>query len=291
MSLDNFTPVLWAARLLANLNDRHVYANLANREYEGEINGAGDSVKITGLGRVTVGDYTKDTDIGSPETLTTAQTTLNIDQQKYFNFQVDDIDKAQNKPKVMEEAMREAAWALNDTVDAAMAALYSEIPSANFASGSTYAAPVASGALTAGSSFYDYVVDLQVILDKSNTPEVGRWVVVPPWARGVMQKDSRFINATQLGNDIRARGVIAQAAGFDIYVSNNVVASATTSAGAYVVMAGYPGAWAYAEQVASVEAYRPEKRFADAVKGLLVYGYKVVRPSNLAVLYAKYATS
>jgi hypothetical protein len=291
MSLSNFIPAVWAASLLSNLNNAHVYAKLCNRDYEGDISGVGDTVKINAIGNPTIGNYTKNTNMSAVETLTDAQTTLLIAYAKYFNFQVDDIDKVQQKPKVMNEAMKNAAWGLADAVDQGLAGLYTEVPAANYASSSTDAAPVACGSLTAGSSFYDRLVDLSVILDDNNTPTDGRWVVVPNWARGVMAKDSRFVNATQLGNDIRARGVVAQAAGFDIYQSNNISKAGSTSTSSYRVIAGHPMAWSYAEQVSQVEAYRPELRFADAVKGLLVYGYKVVRPSNLAVLFAKFATS
>src|SRR5574343_809361 len=199
MSLSNFIPSVWSARLLENLNDAHVYAALCNRDYEGEISGLGDTVKINSIGRVTVGDYTKNTNISAAETLTDAQTTLVIDKAKYFNFQVDDIDRAQTKPKVMDGAMRDAAWGLADAVDAGLAALHSATPSDNKI-GADVASAKLGLVLTAGSAMYDYLVDLAVILDNNNAPRQGRWVVVPPWAHGVMLKDNRFVNATETGN-------------------------------------------------------------------------------------------
>jgi len=117
MTLSNFIPNVWSARLLETLNKAHVYANLANRDYEGEIGALGDTVKINSIGRVTIGAYTKNTDISAAETLTDAQTTLTIDTAKYFNFQVDDIDKVQTKPKVMDAAMRDAGWGVADAID------------------------------------------------------------------------------------------------------------------------------------------------------------------------------
>lgn len=290
MSLDNFIPTIWSARLLANLNNAHVYANLCNRDYEGEIRALGDTVKINSIGRVTIDNYTKNTDINAAETLTDAQTTLVIDKAKYFNFQIDDVDKVQQKPKVMDEAMREAAWGLADAVDTGLAALHTSTPAGNKV-GADGASAKLGLVLTAGSALYDYLVDLKVILDQNNCPDDGRrWVVVPPWAHGAMLKDSRFVNATQLGNEIRGRGFIGQAAGFNVYMSNNVTNDGQATP-TYRIMAGHPMTISYAEQITSVEAYRPEKRFADAVKGLLIYGYKVVRPTILATLYAKNAAS
>lgn len=289
MTVNNFIPSVWSARILAALNDAHVYAALCNRDYEGEIKALGDTVKINSIGRVTIGDYTKNTDINAAETLTDAQSELKIDKAHYFNFQVDDIDRAQTKPKVMDEAMRDAAWGLNDKADANLAALHSSVPSGNKVGADAGSAKLGL-VLTAGSAMYDYLVDLAVILDNNNCPRTGRWVVVPPWAHGAMLKDSRFVNATDKGNAVMANGLIGQAAGFNVYMSNNVTDDAQ-SVKTYRILAGGPAAISFAEQIVEVESYRPQLRFADAVKGLYVYGYKVVRPSILACLYAKNAAA
>lgn len=289
MTLSNFIPAVWSARILAALNDAHVYANLCNRDYEGEISALGDTVKINSIGRVTIGDYTKNTDINAAETLTDAQSELKIDKAHYFNFQIDDVDKAQTKPKVMDEAMRDAAWGLNDKVDVNLAGLHAVVPAGNKI-GADAASAKLGLVLTAGSAMYDYLVDLATILDQNNCPRAGRWVVVPPWAHGVLLKDSRFVNATEQGNQIRTNGLVGRAAGFDVHMSNNVTDDAQTVK-TYRILAGHAMAVAYAEQILEVEAYRPEKRFADAVKGLMVYGYKAVRPQLLACLYAKNAAA
>src|SRR5690349_11635768 len=119
MSLDNFNPEIWAAELNRAYERSLVYANPAviNRDYEGDIQAAGDTVRINSVGDPTIGDYTKNTDMSAVETLTDAQATLLIDQQKYFNFAVDDIDAAQQKPKVMAEAMGRAGFGLRSSVD------------------------------------------------------------------------------------------------------------------------------------------------------------------------------
>ena len=114
MSLNNFIPAVWSAQLLTDLQKSLVYANLCNRDYEGEIRAFGDQVKINSIGDVTIGSYTKNTDISAAETLTDAQRILIINQAKYFNFQIDDIDKAQQTPKVMSAAMQKAAYGLAD---------------------------------------------------------------------------------------------------------------------------------------------------------------------------------
>jgi hypothetical protein len=290
MTLTSFIPTIWAARLLQNLNEAHVFASLANRDYEGDIKASGDTVKINAIGRVTIGAYTKDTNISTVETLTSAQTTLLIDQSNYFNFQIDDIDKAQAKPKVMDEAMREAAYGLSHAVDIELAKIHVSTPAGNKVGADASTAKLGL-VLTAGLAMYDYLVDLKVILDQNNVPDDSRrWVVVPAWAYGALLKDSRFVNSTETGNVIRSNGFIGKAAGLNVYMSNNVTDDAQTVK-TYRVIAGHPMAVSYAEQVNGVEAYRPELRFADAVKGLHLWGYKVVRPAMIATLYTKNAAS
>ena len=290
MAINNFIPQIWSARLLQNLNESHVFANLANRDYEGEIKNVGDTVKINAIGRISIGSYTKNSNIDPAETLTDAQTTLEITEADYFNFQIDDIDKVQQRPKVMDEAMREAAYGLARVVDTTLAGLHSATPDDNKVGADGQNAKFGL-VLTAGSALYDYLVDLKVVLDENNCPDDGRrWVVVPAWAHGALLKDSRFINATEMGNQIRMNGLIGKAAGFNVYLSNNITDD-EQSVPTYRIMAGHPMAISYAEQINSVEAYRPESRFADAVKGLHVWGYKAIRPQLLATLYAKNAVS
>lgn len=290
MTVENFIPSIWSARLLANLNNEHVYADLCNRDYEGEIRQVGDTVKINSIGHVTIGDYVKNTNLSDPETLQDSQTTLKIDIAKDFNFAVDDVDKVQGKPGAMDAAMQDAGWGLADAIDLLIAAEHASVP-ANNKIGADAASAKFGTVITDGSSaLYDYLVDLGVILDNNNTPHQNRWVVLPPWAHGVLLKDRRFVSATQQGTEILQNGLVGRAAGFDIRVSNNVTNDGQTVP-TYRVLAGWKGAISYAEQLSEVVAYRPEKRFADAVKGLLLAGKKVVRPKNLACLYVKNAAS
>lgn len=288
MAINNFIPAVWSAQLLTALRKNLVYANLCNRDYEGEISAYGDQVKINSLGDVTVGTYTKNTDMAAAETLTDAQRILLIDQAKYFNFQIDDVDKAQQKPKVMQEAMTNAAYALADKADQYVAGLYTEISATNTMGSDASAISIAVAAAQGVSPAYEKLVDLAIKLDEANVQKEGRWVVIPPWYHGLLLKDSRFISAgTAKTDEVLANGYVGRAAGFDIYTSNNVP---NTSNALYKVIAGYSGAWSYAEQIADVEAYRPERRFADAVKGLHLYGAKVTRPLGLALMICSKAS-
>ncbi|MCY8059694.1 phage capsid protein [Bacillus spizizenii] len=282
MALNNFIPTLWSARLLYNLQKNLVYGQpgVINRDYEGEIKNLGDAVTINNIGRVSVGDYTKNADMDSPQTLDDQSRKLVITEMKYFNFQIDDVDKIQQNPKLMDEAMKEAAYALKNKADSFIASQYVNAAH-TIGSDTNIVSPTKNDA-------YEYLVDLSVKLDEADVPEQGRWAVVPPWYEGLMLKDDRFVKAGNMSSEDRLlNGVVGQAAGFLILKSNNAPVS-TPEGGTenHKIIAGHNIAWSYADQAAQVEAYRPEKRFADAVKGLHLYGAKVTRPEALAVLSA-----
>lgn len=105
MAFSNFIPEIWSARLLDHLNKVHVYANLMNRDYEGEIKAYGDTVHINQISDITVTDYDGTDFAAKPQELDSAEQTLVIDQAKAFNFQIKDIDNAQSNPKLMDAAM------------------------------------------------------------------------------------------------------------------------------------------------------------------------------------------
>jgi len=134
MAIETFIPTVWSARLLQNLEKALVYAqpSVVNRDYEGEISDVGDTVKINTLGPVSVLPYTKNSNMSSPETLNDASQIMTITQADYFNFQIDDIDRRQQQPKVMDQAMRNAALALADNTDQWLAALmWAGVPAAS----------------------------------------------------------------------------------------------------------------------------------------------------------------
>ncbi|MBK8466124.1 MAG: P22 coat protein - protein 5 domain protein [Chloracidobacterium sp.] len=283
MALD-FIPTVWAARLLVALEKALIYGqtNVSNRDYEGEIRKAGNTVKIASVGDVAVDDYVKDADIGDPASLTDTEQTLLINQAKYFNFYVDSVDRAQQNVNVLDEAMRRASWRLRDYADIFIAeAMESVVPVGNTI-GTTGTPKIPTKA-----DAYEYLVDLGVLLDESNTPIDGRFVVVPAWFHGLLLKDDRFIRSGTMPAERRlANGLVGEAAGFTILKSNNVPNTTGTK---YKIIAGHSIATAYVEQILDVQTYKPEKRFGDAVKGLHVYGAKVVRPNNLAQLIASKA--
>lgn len=278
MAFATFIPTIWSARLLAHLDKAHVYANLVNRDYEGEIKNFGDKVKINQIGDISIKDYTKNTDIAAPEAVDGSGQELEIDQAKYFNFAVDDVDNAQSNPKVMDDAMQRAAYGMNDVTDGFLAGLMAVGAINNGTNLGNDTTPLVPTADTA----YDMLVDLATDLTEKNVPMAGRFVVVPAFFHGLLLKDKRFVgNGTDYNKALIEGGEVGVAAGFAVNISNNVPNTTGTK---YKIIAGTRAATSYAEQILKTEAYRPEKRFSDAIKGLHVYGAKVVQGKSLSVL-------
>lgn len=281
MAVTSFIPELWNARLLYALEKNHVATNLVNRNYEGEIKNAGDTVHINTLGAVSVRTYAQGTDL-SYDALSTTDQQLEIDQQKYFAFALDDVDKAQAAGDIMDTAMSRAAYSLADVSDAfLLGKIAAGGASANYVGSS--ASPVA---LTK-SNIYENIVALRTKLDKQNVPTQGRTLVVPPEAYALLLQDERFTKVDATAENVIVNGLVGRVAGFDIYMSNNVVKSADATP-VYTITAQVADATTYAEQIIKTEALRPEKSFSDAVRGLHVYGAKVTRPEEIATLFATF---
>lgn len=281
MAVTSFIPELWNARLLYALEKNHVATNLVNRNYEGEIKNAGDTVHINTLGAVSVRTYAQGTDL-SYDALSTTDQQLEIDQQKYFAFALDDVDKAQAAGDIMDTAMSRAAYSLADVSDAfLLGKIAAGGASANYVGSS--ASPVA---LTK-SNIYENIVALRTKLDKQNVPTQGRTLVVPPEAYALLLQDERFTKVDATAENVIVNGLVGRVAGFDIYMSNNVVKSADATP-VYTITAQVADATTYAEQIIKTEALRPEASFSDAVRGLHVYGAKVTRPEEIATLFATF---
>lgn len=279
MSVRNFVPEYWSSKLLVGTRKALVYAapNVVNRDWEGEISESGDTVRITSVSRPAIGTYVPGSTVITPEKLHTGQRTLIVDQSKYWAFMVDDVDKRQTKSALMPQAMSEAAYGLADVMDQYVAGLYTQIAANNFLN--VVGSPIDT--YTTPTDFYNKIlVPLRTKLSKADVPKAGRYAIVPPEAYASLLLDDRFIKADAAGTDAGLRnGLVGRAAGFDIYESNNCpVPTGDTT----VVQAGVKEAITFAEQLNKTEAYRPESSFSDAVKGLALYGAKVIRPDHLA---------
>ena len=291
MTIEGFIGTVWSARLLENLQKSLVYGQngVINRDYEGELAGKGSTVKITSIGDITIGDYTKDTDIALPEALNDAQTTLVATESKYFNFAIDDVSRAQMSNNIMDGAMRQSAYNLANVADQFVAATMVAGVAADNKIGTDSAGKVPDAIPL--NTAYEYMLQMGTMLSDADVPREGRWIIVPPWFSEKLALDERFTQSPTLSGNILTNGVVKQAAGFTVLESNNVPTVAGTGGDAgktnYKIVAGSGIATTFADSVSKVEAFRPERRMSDAVKGLHVYGSKVVRPVALALLTAR----
>lgn len=275
MAITNFVPEIWSANLLKALRAkaRYTQAGVINRNYEGDIARAGDTVHITSFSDPVIDDYTKGSTTITYPVLTDATRALVIDQAKFWSFSVDDIDKRQALDGFIPEVTAGAASGLQLAAD-------------SFVSGLMVAGVDAGndlGAETVGAAdgdAYELLVELRTKLTRAEVPADGRWVIVPPEFYGVLLLDQRFIDASASGStDALRNGVLGKAAGFTVIEGTTVP---ETSGGAYEVIAGHPIATTYADNIVETESIRLERRFEDGVRGLHVYGAKVVRPTALA---------
>ena len=267
----------------------------------------GDTVKVNAIGDVTVFNYTKDTDLQPAQALTDAQTMLVINQAKAYNFELDDVDAAQSSVSVMSAAMRWAAYKIALTEDQFYAGFYTDAITANLVGSS--ASPVVPQAATqanigGGQTVYDYLVTLGQYLNQAGIPKQQRWCVVPPWVTTYLLEDIRFtsFNTPEARMTIKtgkldtsggkaADAYIGQINGMDTYESLNAAHLGGTvgiTGSQDVVMAGHSMALTKAEGLVKTEAYRPPLRFADAVKGLALFGAKTMRPYGIAVAYLQH---
>lgn len=180
--------------------------------------------------------------------------------------------------------MERAAYGMRDAIDQYIATMYADANASNWV-GTEGSPKTPNNTALDTSNIYNLIVDCGVALTDRKCPTEGRWMVVPPWFAGRLLKEPLLVKANESGTTNALRnGEIGQIAGFRILQSHNV--PYTTSTTCYKIMFGVSDAITYASALTSLEAYRPQKRFADAVKGLNVYGAKVVYPDMLGVLCA-----
>lgn len=266
MAYANFKQTFWSKHIQHELEKKAILAEFCNREFEGEAK-FGNQVKILGVGRPSVGNYTG-ADIGAPENVNDSSTMLLIDQAKFFNFGVDDVDKAQSKPGLMEALMDEATIALALATDSYIASLAAFAGSAS----ATTQVTTAAGAKT--------IIDAGILSLREADVQINDEVVIeiPPFMYQLLK--DKYIELDTANSQMMKKGIIGYYDNARVRVSNNLYNDGTD----YYGMIRTKKAIAYVNQIDKVEPYRPEGFFKDAIKGLSVFGAKVVRPKEIHAL-------
>lgn len=280
MAITNFIPEVWTAAILEALRAKLVFPSLCNRDYEGDIREAGDTVHITGYNDVTVHEYVRGKAITVDDVTDKEAAVLKIDKSDYFAFKVNDLDKAQAKADLTGKFTNSAAYNMMKNVENYISNLMDTAVST----------PAKTVDVGTPADAYLAVVEAGRKLDVQNVPDEGRWLVVSPDFYALLLQDSRFIEGTEAGHNTLLNGVVGQVRGFTVVKSNNVPRK-SASPDTQSILAGTNAAVTFAQQVSKVEAMRMQTDFADMVRGLDLYGAKVIRPECLTKITLNLSTS
>lgn len=275
MSYNNFIPEVWSAKLLRERERDAVAVMLCNRDWEGEIKDVGDTVKINGVIRPTVAQYVKNSTVITPQNLNGAGTELKIERADFFAFEVDNIDKRQASGNIMDAQMKEANEAMSDSSDDYIYTKYpdfgSEIDATNITS-----ATVISKITAALTNLWNNNVPKKAEISLE---------VSPDFAAKMLLAEILYTDPNEKLMENGYIGRLKKFLGIKVYMTTGIYNDGTFD---YCVMRT-KAAIAFADQLEKIEAYKPESSFSDAVKGLHLYGAKVVRPKEAVRIKASYA--
>ncbi len=290
-----FLPSVFSKKVLNFFRKAAVVEAITNTDYAGEISAFGDSVKIIKEPVISVSDYTRNTDTTETR-LTDQEISLVVDSAKAFKFIVDDIETNMSHVNFKEVASSSAAYALKDSYDAAvLATMFSGVSSSSpdhvIGSDSSTADATMTHATNSvdllgsdgtGVDAIDLMARMARLLDDQSVPEEGRWFVAPPsFYEELAQSGSKLLSVDfNAGQGSIRNGLVSSGKlrGFDMYKSNNI---ASTSNATGKIMAGHISSTATANTILSTEVLRDPTSFGDIVRGLHVYGAKVLRPEAL----------
>ena len=293
-----FLPKIYSKKVLNFFRKASVVEAITNTDYAGEIAAFGDSVRIIKEPVISVSDYTRGSDTTQTK-LTDQEITLVVDSAKAFKFIVDDIETNMSHVNFKEVATSSAAYALRDSYDAAViAAMFSGVSTSSpdhslgaDASAATQTMGQHQGGSNAidllgsdgtGTDPLDVMSFMAKLLDEQSVPEEGRWFVAPPsFYNELAQSGSKLLSVDfNAGQGSIRNGLVSSGKlrGFDMYKSNNVAATSTATG---KILAGHISSTATAQTIISTEVLRDPSSFGDIVRGLHVYGAKVLRPEAL----------
>lgn len=285
----DWVPTVFSLKMQSKFYADSVLPMISNTDYEGEISNKGDKVVIRTVPNISVADWD-----GSKITYPNVETStieLVIDKAKYWSFKVDDIQKAQSDIDYWTAASKDASEAMRIAVDEdvlANAPLGAHADNIVDSVGDSTGSPVVS---TADQILHD-ILTCGTRLDEKNIPDSDRFVVLPPWAWELLKmSDLKAVHVTGDGTSPLRNGQVGMIDRFKVLKSNLLYTHATADAdqGKTFCLAGHPKFLTFASQYVKTETLRLEGTFGDGVRGLKVYGYKVVHPTcgvNLKLMRA-----
>ena len=283
----NFIPEIWSGKLIENFYDASVLSAVSNTSYEGEIRNMGDTVNIRTTPEITIQTYVKGQTL-SVEQPDKAKLQLIIDKGEYFACIEDDVDEVQADINMMDQWSKDASERMKIKIDTRILTdMLTDVSSSNKGtaagriSGNIGLGVAGSPIALSTSNVIGSIVNMGTVLDEANCPEGDRFLVIPAKVAGLIkQSDLKDASITGDGSTPLRNGRLGMIDRFTLYVSHNLYKSGTE----YSVIAGHKMGFTFASQMTNMETIRSETTFGNIIRGLQVYGYKVVKPEALATL-------
>tara|TARA_S200002703_G_scaffold63861_1_gene55318 strand:- start:9660 stop:10649 length:990 start_codon:yes stop_codon:yes gene_type:complete len=290
-----FLPAIYSKTVLNFFRKSSVAEAITNTDYSGEIAAYGDSVRIIKEPEITVYQYERGADVTATK-LTDQEVNLVVDTANAFKFIVDDIETNMSHVNFREVAASSAAYSLRDAFDqGVIASMFAGVSAAspNHILGSDSATDLASGTFDGTGNLdigfgtnehdpIDVLSHMARLLDEANVPEEGRWFLAnPEFYEQLVQSNSKLLSVDyNAGQGSIRNGLVSSGKlrGFDMYKTNNI-AAATNAAGK--CLAGHMSSTCTAQTIVNTEVIRDPDSFGDIVRGLHVYGAKVLRADAL----------
>ena len=284
----NFIPEIWSGKLIENFYDATVLAAISNTDYEGEIRNMGDTVNIRTTPEITIQTYVKGQTL-SVENPDKAKLQLIIDKGEYFACVEDDVDQVQADVAMMDMWSKDASERMKIKIDQrVLTDLLTDVSASNKGqtagriSGNIDLGVAGTPESLTSSNVIGKIVDMGTVLDEANCPEGDRFLVIPAKMAGLIkQSDLKDASITGDGSSPLRNGRLGMIDRFTVYVSHNLK---KTAGGEFSVIGGHKMGFTFASQMTNMETIRSETTFGNIIRGLQVYGYKVVKPEALATM-------
>lgn len=275
MSYRNFSPKIWAKQINRELERAMVFAEDCNRQYEGDVRQMGDTVKVLGVGKPTITKQVGGSIVlQDPEAVEDTSVDMVINRVAYFNYLVDDIDRRQAVGGLMDALSAESSEGTANAMDEDIAALAGTVDAPKLYKTTT--------AITVDNILKQIDLGVQKMMENDVKPETKIVITVPPWFRTILRQ--AYVQLDTNNSAMLKNGRVGQYDNVIVKMSNNCHRNSDNG---HDIMLRTQRAVAFANPLTHVEPYRPEKRFADAVKGFVLYGTKIVRPKEMIVLNVK----
>lgn len=278
MSYRNFSPKVWAKQINRELERAMVFAEDCNRQYEGDVKQMGDTVKVLGVGKPTITKQVGGSIVlQDPEAVEDTSVDMVINRVAYFNYLVDDIDRRQAVGGLMDALSAESSEGTANAMDEDIAALAGTADAPKLFKSTT--------AITVDNILKQIDLGVQKLMEHDVKPETKIVITIPPWFKTILRQ--AYVQLDTNNSAMLKNGRVGQYDNVIVKMSNNCHRNSDNG---HDIMLRTQRAVAFANPLTHVEPYRPEKRFADAVKGFVLYGTKIVRHKELIVLNVKEGT-